>query len=163
MALIYRSVRQKLARLQEYGMGANSQSLRYSRKVGIRGLMYSGAFCLSFASTVVSQISEKDENSPNRIFYLIVTGSTMALNPLQGFWNALIFFQGRWNKLSQQGRSLYFLTHLTPTSSAGFFASRDSRDSTPDTPVSSVPESHAGGDPVTRTSVYAPMQGQSCL
>jgi len=139
MVLLYRGVRNTEIKLRQYGHGSTrGENLELSRMVGVQGLYYIGSFVVAYGFTLVVSllVPHFATDKSNRNIYFPLCFLSSLTTPLQGFLNAVVFFHGRWKRLSAPDRAMHHVHQWSKALSSEFFATRS-----PSNPLK--PESNA--------------------
>lgn len=99
MVLIFLTVRTTEKRLQQY---AGDSAMRRTKETGVQALLYIGSFFATYIALAIIQLVPMDETASNRSYFFGLAFVGKFFMPLQGFWNALIYFRGRRRNTTQR-------------------------------------------------------------
>lgn len=100
---LYCTVLQKERATDRYAVNESQRNRRHSKRVAMQGIWYAGSFFLTYISYCIIIILQFG-NKPIQYWLLIMHA---ICGPLQGFWNAVVYFRTRFiNKNKRNGHNV---------------------------------------------------------
>jgi len=103
MCTMYLTVRQQETRNNTYAPEGIECNRKYSRKVAFQGMLYVGAFFITFVPATISRLVESISATHETSFFLLLMFAVTL--PLQGFLNFFVYFYPRMKAKSNNRES----------------------------------------------------------